>query len=36
LKGAQWLGYSSSSSFISLFRKLSGETPDEHRRARLS
>lgn len=29
------LGYSSSSSFISMFRKLTGETPDEYRRGRL-
>lgn len=30
------LGYSSSSSFISMFRKLTGETPDEYRRVRLN
>lgn len=29
------LGYSSSSAFISMFRKLTGESPDEYRRARL-
>lgn len=29
------LGYSSSSAFISMFRKLTGESPDEYRRSRL-
>jgi AraC-like DNA-binding protein len=29
------LGYSSSSAFISMFRKLTGETPDEYRKAKL-
>jgi AraC-like DNA-binding protein/quercetin dioxygenase-like cupin family protein len=29
------LGYSSSSAFIGMFRKLTGETPDEYRRAKL-
>jgi AraC-like DNA-binding protein len=28
------LGYASSSAFIAVFRKLTGITPDEHRRAR--
>jgi AraC-like DNA-binding protein len=36
LKGSQRLGYSSSSSFIRLFCKRTGETPDEYQRARLA